>query len=73
MKKHPFGFEGAVSANLDFFVDSILLVIERLISAPLIKRMLIQNIVPVVSPLKNLLKSLGLHCIMMLKKIQQGK
>lgn len=57
MKKHPFEFEGMVSANLDFFVDSIHLVIGRLISATLIKRMLIQNIVPVVSPLKNLLKS----------------
>lgn len=57
MKKCPFGFEGTVSANLDFFVDLIHLVTRKLISAMLIKRMLIQNIVPVVGPLKNLLKS----------------
>lgn len=54
MRKCPFGFE--VSADLDF-VDLIPVVGWRLISAMLIKRMLIQNIVPLVGPLKNLLKS----------------
>lgn len=55
MRKCPFGFE--VSADLGFVVDLMPVVAWRLISAMLIKRMLIQNIIPLVGPLKNLLKS----------------
>lgn len=58
-KKRPLGFEGAASANTDFFffIDLIHLINRRLTPALLRKRMQIQNIIKVVGPLKALLRN----------------